>query len=131
MSVVPGLPTINSESAFQMLPGSKLLRSLNESPLPSGISYTNIYNYIDPLVWPPAYARLPYPEANNILIKKIGHLQPLYDVQELEIILRSLLVEEEDDRKRGLLILRDQDVIEERYLSGMEKEYGEFVTSSD
>ncbi len=82
---------VEGESGRQMVPGSEYLRALNERPLPPSIAYTNVYNYIDPLVWPAQYARLPYPEAHNILVMKIGHLQTLYDLQELEIILRALM----------------------------------------
>jgi hypothetical protein len=98
---------VKGESARQMIPGCKFLRTLNAKPLPSGISYTNIYNYIDPLVWPASYARLPYQEAHNVLMMKIGHLQMLYDLQELEIILRTLMEPDITGQKFMDLVLGD------------------------
>ena len=45
---------VEGESGKQMIPQSTFLHSLNERDLPPDIAYTNIYNYIDPLVWHPA-----------------------------------------------------------------------------
>ena len=122
---------VEGESSRQMIPGSQYLKKMNERPLPMGISYTNIYNYLDPLVWPAEYARLPYPEANNVLFMKIGHLQTLYDLQELEIILRALLEpkpEEEDFTSRivGEAHLETRAI----ELEGEDGQYREVVASS-
>ena len=122
---------VEGESARQMIPGSRFLLKLNERPLPMGITYTNIYNYLDPLVWPAEYARLPYPEANNVLFMKIGHLQTLYDLQELEIILRSLMEPKPDDDDFTARIVGEAQ-LETRAieLEGEDGRYEEVVASS-
>lgn len=121
---------VSGESGKQMIPGSEFLRSLNQRPLPEGVSFTNIYNYIDPLVWPAKYARLPYPEAHNVLVMKIGHLQTLYDLQELEIILRSLFEGHTEDADFTQRIV-GQEQLETRAieLEGEEDTYEEVVAS--
>ncbi|MBI2890763.1 MAG: hypothetical protein HYY13_08255 [Nitrospirae bacterium] len=125
------LPRIEGESGLQMIPGSRLLSELNHRPLPSNVEFTSIYNYIDPLVWPPSYARLPYEDCHNILLKKIGHFHALYDIQEIEIILRSLLLR----IRRGLIyrrrVLAGQQVLEERHMEMVGHEVEEFVAASD
>ncbi len=73
---VPGFPRIRGESGLQMVPGSKFLRDLNAQPLPAGVGWSSIYSYVDPLVWPAKFARMPYPEVTNILLKKVGHVSP-------------------------------------------------------
>lgn len=80
------------ESGFQMLPGSSLIRELNSMPWPEKIIGTSIYSQVDPLVWPTRYCRLPYPKAVNVEMKKFGHMQVLYDMQAIELLLRSLLL---------------------------------------
>ncbi len=130
-SVVPGFPQLEGESAFQMLPGSPFLADLNEAPLPDGIDFLNLYNLLDPMVWPSRYARLPYPEATNILFKKIGHMQPLYDYQELEIILRALLFPTGRGRALEKEVLAGQEVLERRVMGRGGYRYREIVTSSD
>lgn len=121
---------LEGESAFQMIPQSRYLRALNEMPLPPGISYTNIYNYIDPLVWPASFARLPYPEAHNILFLKIGHLQTLYDLQELELILRGLMFESEREPNFATELVGEESVLERRNIEGESTVYEEVVASS-
>lgn len=122
---------LSGESALQMIPGSSFLEDLNARPLPTNVGHTNLYNYLDPLVWPPSFARLPYPEATNVLFQKIGHLHALYDIQELEVILRSILVPRGDVHDRSRVILQDQPLIEERIHRGEDAEYEEFVAGSD
>ena len=132
LSSLPGLSVdISGESALQMIPGSSFLRELNARPLPTDIAHTNLYNSVDPLVWPPRFARLPYPEATNVLFRKIGHLHALYDLQELEVILRSILVPRGNAHERSRVILRDQPLLEQRLHRGHESEYEEFVAGSD
>lgn len=121
---------IEGESANQMIPGSSYLRALNERQLPDGIAYTNIYNYMDPLVWPPSYARLPYEQAHNILMMKIGHLQPLYDLQELELILRCLLMAGAEQLGFTERLVGDQALLETRDIEGEMARYEEVVASS-
>jgi len=112
------------------VPGSPYLNGLNALPLPQGIRYTNIYNYIDPMVWPASYARLPYPQANNVLVMKIGHLQTLYDLQELELILRSLLLDESEQADFPANVLGAQ-VLEARDIKADDgASYEEVVASS-
>jgi hypothetical protein len=107
------------------------LRRLNERPLPAGVAHTNLYNAVDPLVWPHRFARLPYPEATNVLFRKIGHLHALYDLQELEVILRSILVPLGNTHDRSRVILQDQPLLEQRLHKGTTAEYEEFVAGSD
>lgn len=125
------IPRIEGESGLQMIPGSRLLSEMNHRPLPPQVEFTSIYNYMDPLVWPASYARMPYEDAHNILLKKIGHFHALYDIQELEIILRTLLLR----IKRGLIykhqVLAGQQVLEERHMEMVGHEVGEFVAASD
>ncbi len=131
-ATLPGMPRIVGESAFQMLPGSPFLAGLNRIPLPGNMDFLNLYNRLDPVVWPSRYARLPYREATNILLKKIGHLQPLYDYQELDIMLRALLQPAggrhevfEDE------VLAGQQVLERRVMGTGDERYEEIVTSAD
>ncbi|MFC1890134.1 lipase family alpha/beta hydrolase [Thermodesulfobacteriota bacterium] len=108
-SLIPFFPRIRGESGFQMLPGSAFLKDLNSLPLPEEIDFTSIFSYIDPLVWPSSFAILPYPEAYNVLMKKIGHFQTIYDVQAYEVLLRALHLPldagnvPEEDRLEGAL----------------------------
>jgi triacylglycerol esterase/lipase EstA (alpha/beta hydrolase family) len=125
-----GAAGIEGESGRQMIPGSRYLRSLNERDLPSGITYTNIYNYVDPLVWPASYARLPYAEAHNVLVMKIGHLQSLYDLQELDLILRSILLSGSDEKGFAARLVGDQTLLETRAIEGETGSYDEVVASS-
>lgn len=130
--LLPNLPAVEGESAFQMLPGSPFLAELNRTPLPGGVDFLNLYNKLDPLVWPSRYARLPYSEATNVLLKKVGHMQPLYDYQELDIMLRALLTSA-GDRQRSFAqgVLAGQEVLERRVMGSGPDQYAEYVTSSD
>ncbi|MBN1945259.1 MAG: alpha/beta fold hydrolase [Bradymonadales bacterium] len=121
---------IEGESGKQMIPQSAFLRSLNERDLPGGIAYTNLYNYIDPLVWPASYARLPYPQAHNILVLKIGHLQVLYDLQELEIVLRALMLERPEESDFASEVVGVGEVLETRDILGESAQYGEVVATA-
>ncbi len=125
------LPPVDGESALRMLPGSSFLTELNETPLPEGPGFLNLYNVLDPLVWPARYARLPYPEATNILLRKIGHVQPLYDHQELEIILRALLSPARHGQALEREVLSGQQVLERRVMGRGAHRHREIVTSSD
>jgi triacylglycerol esterase/lipase EstA (alpha/beta hydrolase family) len=122
---------LSGESALQMIPGSSFLKDLNARPLPSSVAHTSLYNTFDPAVWPARFARLPYPEATNILFQKIGHLHALYDIQELEVILRSILVPKGNAHDRSRTILQDQPVLEERVHHGEDADYEEFEVGSD
>ncbi len=132
LGMLPAMPRIEGESGLQMLPGSPFLADINRAPLPGGMDFLNLYNRLDPVVWPCRYARLPYREATNLLLKKIGHLQPLYDYQEFDIMLRALLTASgkahsvfEDE------ILAGQEVLERRVMGTGEEQYEEIVTSAD
>ena len=132
LGFIPNMPEIVGESAFQMLPGSPLLADLNRVPLPGGMDFLNLYNRLDPVVWPSRYARLPYREATNILLKKVGHLQPLYDYQEFDIMLRALLSPAgrahsvfEDD------VLAGREVLERRVMGTGDEMYEEIVTPAE
>ncbi|MBN2359060.1 MAG: alpha/beta fold hydrolase [Deltaproteobacteria bacterium] len=92
LSALPAFPNVSGESGLQLLPGSRFLDRLNSLDLPAGVEYTSIYNYIDPLLVPARYGRMPYPQAHNILMMKIGHYHALYDQQETEIVLRALVL---------------------------------------
>jgi hypothetical protein len=83
------------------------------------------------MVWPARFARMPYKNVNNILLMKIGHLQTLYDLQEVEIVLRALLIAQEQGQSIGRKILRGQGILERRRLHGGDDAYEEFVTVSD
>ena len=130
MSLIPFMPKVRGESGFQMLPNSKFLRELNSLPLPSGIEYSSIFSFIDPLVWPPSCAILPYPEAYNVLLKKIGHFQTLYNIQVFEVLLRALLLA--NGKKRAVpMVLTGDEYIEEKKFVKDGKVIDEFIISSD
>jgi hypothetical protein len=109
------LPPITSESGIQMLPQSSLLRELNRQPLPAGIDFVSIYSYLDPLVWPPRLARLPYPEAKNILLMKIGHLQTLYNIQVYDLILKEILLPPQPKKRQAATML-GKDILDESFI---------------
>lgn len=130
-SFIPFFPKIHGESAFQMLPGSTFLKDLNSLPLPEGIDFTSIFSYIDPLVWPSSFAILPYPEAYNVLMKKVGHFQTIYDVQAYEVLLRALLMPRREGRKLGGEEISGQRPVEKRSFSRRGQVIDEFVVASD
>ncbi len=115
-SLLPGTRSVVGESGFQMLPGSRFLRELNDEPLPAGVDFTSIFSYIDPLVWPPSYAICPYPEAYNILMKKVGHFQTIYDIQAYEVMLRALLLPRREGFKNLVREFAGKVIEEKRYL---------------
>jgi len=78
MGLVPYVRKVTGESGLQLLPGSDFIRQLNARPLPENIQFSSVFYALDPMIWPPANAILPYPEARNHFIRKIGHAQPLY-----------------------------------------------------
>ena len=132
MGLLPSMPTVHGESGLQMLPGSPFLADLNRAQLPGGMDFLNLYNRLDPVVWPSRYARLPYREATNVLLKKIGHLHPLYDYQEFAIMLRALLTA--SGKAPSVFegeILAGQEVLERRVMGTGEEQYEEIVTSAD
>jgi len=93
------------------------------------VDYTSIYTYIDPVVWPSSNARLPYREANNILLRKIGHMQTLYDFQAIELILKTLILGEpfpESSHKGG--VHKSGELYEKRQIKRGSSEFNEFVT---
>ncbi len=118
------IPRIEGESARQMRPNSSFIRELNGANLPTGVDYTSIYTYIDPVIFPSSNARLPYREANNILLRKIGHMQTLYDFQAIELILKTLLL---DFGKKDNFIHSSQ-LVEKRYIKTEKSEFNEFVS---
>ncbi|MBN2694722.1 hypothetical protein JXR93_08670 [bacterium] len=118
------IPKIEGESARQMRPDSDFIKELNSANLPAGIDYTSIYTYIDPVIFPSSNARLPYREANNIMLRKIGHMQTLYDFQAIELILKTLLL---DFGKKDNFIHSSQ-LVEKRYIKTQKTEFNEFVT---
>ncbi len=121
-TLLPGFPKIQGESGRQLSPDSKFIKDLNSKNLPKGIDYTSIYSYIDPIIWPSSSARLPYREANNILLRKIGHMQTLYDFKSVEIILKTLMLDK--DTKS---IVDSEFLYESRKIRNEEKEFNEFV----
>ena len=126
--ILPNFPAIEGESAIQMRPNSQFIRRLNSKNLPKGVDYTSIYTYIDPVVWPSSSARLPYREANNILLRKIGHMQTLYDFQAIELILKTVLLGQpfSDAYKKGAH--KSGELFEKRHINRGGSEINEFVT---
>lgn len=132
LSRLPNFPKIKGESGLQMVPNSDFLNELNSLPLPKGVTFTSIYNYIDPLVWPASYCRIPNPEAYNILMRKIGHLHALYNEQIFEIILKTIFLEPEKGRKKvKSRVLVGREVLEQKRFEKEGLIYNEIVTSSD
>lgn len=78
VGLVPYVRKVTGESGLQLLPGSDFIRQLNARPLPENIQFSSVFYALDPMIWPPVNAILPYPEARNHFIYKIGHAQPLY-----------------------------------------------------
>lgn len=89
-SLLPYVRKVQGESGLQLMPGSDFLRALNERPLPERIRFSSIYYALDPMIWPPQNAILPYPEAANHFIPKFGHAQPLYCSRAARIAMREL-----------------------------------------
>ncbi|MFH1807814.1 MAG: hypothetical protein ABIJ09_03660 [Pseudomonadota bacterium] len=112
LSALPRVPHIVGESGLQLLPGSRFLDHLNSLELPAGVEYTSLYNWLDPFVLPARYGRMPYPQAHNILMMKIGHYHPLYDSQEFEITLRALVVGQQAFGDFRHSVLGGQDVLD-------------------
>jgi len=130
LKAVPRFPDVRGESALQLLPGSRFLDHLNSLDLPAGVEFTSLYNYMDPFIVPARYGRMPYPRAHNILMMKLGHYHPLYDHQEMEILLRALVLGQGAFADFRNTILGGQEVLEPRPRKTVEGA-GVFVTSSD
>jgi triacylglycerol esterase/lipase EstA (alpha/beta hydrolase family) len=90
IAFVPYVRRVQGESGMQLVPGSDFLRELNTRPLPEDIRFASVYYAFDPMIWPPTNAVLPYPEAQNHFINKVGHAQPLYCSRATQIALRFL-----------------------------------------
>ena len=129
-ALVPGFPRVRGESGFQMLPGSPFLKDLNAQPLPPSVGWTSIYSYVDPLVWPAKFARMPYPEARNVLLKKVGHVSPLYNIQVYELLLKNLLLTPRGQRMKDAHLV-DREVLVKKRLAKMGRQIEEIVQSSD
>jgi pimeloyl-ACP methyl ester carboxylesterase len=67
------------QAAKQLLPGSSVIRQLDEGAAPSSVRWVAYYSNIDLLVQPSRSARLDHPAlgAANILVKDHGHLSIL------------------------------------------------------
>ncbi|NMB73512.1 MAG: alpha/beta fold hydrolase [Myxococcales bacterium] len=89
-ALLPYIRKVQGESGMQLIPGSRFLRELNARPLDPGIEWTSVYYSLDPMIWPPNNAILPYPEARNHYIHKIGHAQPLYCSRAAQVAVRAL-----------------------------------------
>lgn len=87
---LPYIRKVQGESGLQLMPGSEFLKKLNARPLPESIRFYSVYYALDPMIWPPTNAILPYPEAENHFVPKIGHAQPLYCSRAAKFALRSL-----------------------------------------
>ena len=92
--LLPYIRKVQGESGTQLIPGSAFLHELNSRPLPETARFVSVYYALDPMIWPPSNAILPYPEAENHFINKIGHAQPLYCSQAARIAIRSLYGDE-------------------------------------
>ncbi len=88
--LLPYIRKVQGESGLQLMPGSEFLKQLNARPLPEGTSFYSVYYALDPMIWPPTNAILPYPAAENHFVPKIGHAQPLYCSRAAKFALRSL-----------------------------------------
>jgi hypothetical protein len=77
-----------------LVPGSDFLKELNSRPLPEGVKFTSLHYAFDPMITPPQHAVLPYAEAENIFINKVGHAQPLYCSRAAQIALKTLYGDE-------------------------------------
>ena len=89
-NLIPYIRKVQGESGLQLLPGSQFLRELNSRPLPDNIRFASIYYAWDPMIWPTTNAIIPYPEAENHFINKIGHAQPLFCPRAAQIAIRFL-----------------------------------------
>ena len=101
---LPYIGRVQGESGLQLLPGSAFLRALNARPLPADIQFYSVHYALDPMIWPPTNAILPYPTAENHYVPKIGHAQPLYCSRAARFALHSLYEEvgESSEAERAL-----------------------------
>ncbi len=89
-SMLPYIRKVQGESGLQLMPGSEFLNELNARPLPDDVEFYSVHYALDPMIWPPTNAILPYPGAENHFVPKIGHAQPLYCSRAARFALRSL-----------------------------------------
>ncbi|MBN2494555.1 MAG: alpha/beta fold hydrolase [Deltaproteobacteria bacterium] len=89
-SLLPYIRKVQGESGLQLMPGSDFLRELNSRPLPDHVRFYSVYYSLDPMIWPPSHAIMPYPEAENHYIAKVGHAQPLYCSRAARVAIRAL-----------------------------------------
>jgi triacylglycerol esterase/lipase EstA (alpha/beta hydrolase family) len=90
VGLLPYIRKVQGESGLQLMPTSDFIRRLNAQPLPEGIRFYSVHYALDPMIWPPTHAILPYPEADNHFVPKIGHAQPLYCSRAARYAMRSL-----------------------------------------
>ncbi|MFH1809546.1 MAG: alpha/beta fold hydrolase [Pseudomonadota bacterium] len=90
IGLLPYARQVRGESGLQLLPGSDFLTALNAMPLPPQIQFASVHYNFDPMILPPENAELPYREAQNFFINKVGHAQPLYCSRATEIAIRFL-----------------------------------------
>jgi len=100
VELVPYMRKVSGESGLQLLPGSSFLKRLNSRPLPAGIRFSSIFYALDPMIWPPTNAILPYPEARNFFVRRIGHAHPLYCAEAARIVVDEFFGEERDRHGR-------------------------------
>ncbi len=113
--IFPNMRKIEGESALQMRPNSKFIKELNEKPLPQNVDFTSIYSYLDPVVIPSANAHLPYKEATNIMVRKIGHMFTMYDYEVVNLILKTLLL------KRNNNLVHSTQIFDKRKFKGFDE----------
>ena len=105
---LPYIRQVQGESGLQLIPGSEFLRLLNARPLPENIAFYSVYYALDPIVWPPTNAILPYPEAQNYYVPKIGHAQSLYCSRAARIAMACLYGK---SKARRILEVREEDLL--------------------
>jgi pimeloyl-ACP methyl ester carboxylesterase len=77
MAALTGAPLIGAfgRTAKQLLPGSSVIRRLNERPLPAAVRWVAYYSNLDLLIQPGSSGKLP--GAVNLLAKDHGHVSIL------------------------------------------------------
>lgn len=89
-------------SARQLLPGSPLLRSLEETARPSRVRWISFYSDLDLLVAPAKHGKLVHPalRATNIRVRDVGHLSMLVSDHVVGTLI-DLLTAPDDERARA------------------------------
>ena len=72
-------------------PSSPFLAKLNQSPMPKGTKVTSIYTSKDNIIIPHMSANLP--DAQNIVLDKIGHMGLIFSPRSLKHIIPALTLE--------------------------------------